>query len=91
MLWPCRGPHLIHQQLGSHSWIPRDPLVKCWKLKCQKRAVVTGKPLGEQNFLLVKSDIASLSLQGCIDLSWLGAQVKRLVIQQLVQKLAKYT
>lgn len=53
--------------------------------------MVTAKPLGEQNLLLAKSGVASLSLQGCINSSRLGAQVKRMVIQQLVKKVAKCT
>jgi len=36
---------------------------------------VTGKPLDEQNPLLVKRDIVSLFLQGCIHALGLSAQV----------------
>lgn len=58
---PPQSPTAGESQLDSWGSIGET-----LEMEVPTRGSVTGKPLGEQNPLLVKRDIASLFLQGCI-------------------------
>ena len=76
MLWPDHAmvpTSPTRTELPPHSPTAGEPQLDSWGSIGETREIevptmgsVTGKPLGEQNPLLVKRDIASLFLQGCI-------------------------